>query len=161
MSKAKLFGEMSDEVVEATADAWASLGEFFAINITDAKIFPKLERSQSRKICDKVLQLVDNPYKNRRLELKRWRELYERFKSLLLANRRKFCDDGKKELERAQCLYSGKNLERTYRIVPTDVVTLTFPAYMGKSELRDQTEIYVKMNGKFVKMLYTLEELGD
>lgn len=95
----------SDVVVNREVAAWREL----ASNVVDSYNYLFDDKNGKRHpVLSKIKNLVDNPLKNSRIELKKWHELYLSLCPKLRAIRRDACVKGHELLDQAKNLYNGK-----------------------------------------------------
>src|ERR1044072_1596589 len=113
-NRVKLFANLSDDEVNQELFAWRNLQNYFSDNyqyVTD-----NMKDDENKKLIKNVRtssnRLSENRYKNPRLELKRWHELYKSIESLLRLANRNFCGVGKYKVEDARNLYNHKRVDK-------------------------------------------------
>jgi hypothetical protein len=105
-SRVKLFPNLSNDQVNLELQGWRNLQNWF-VYYYDLK-YIKSNPEIVKQTIKSTNHLVNNPYKNPRMELKRWNELYKSIRAPLGIAKRKACTSGRKYIDQAKDLYKHK-----------------------------------------------------
>jgi hypothetical protein len=146
-SKVKLFNELSDEQVYTQLSQWRSLGDKFLQYEYTIVTYNESSLEDVKKIERAVKTVLENEYENQRLELKRWRALYNRCRNYLLRTRPNACTAGKQSIDNAETLYNNGFLTTNRRLTIYGNVNL--PSSLRGAELNQPGfQVFVQLPGQ-------------